>query len=111
MNSTEMSTRSSNAPGSRTAGMLRSEWPVLPGLFSAALFLFVVKSWVANLQSPGLAAVLFIWLFGAILISAFGVVRHADGLAIKLGEPFGTLILTLSVIGMEVLMVSAVMLS
>jgi len=39
------------------------------------------------------------------------VVRHADTLAHKLGEPLGTLILTLSVIGMEVSMVSAVMLS
>jgi Ca2+:H+ antiporter len=39
------------------------------------------------------------------------VVRHADCLAIKLGEPYGTLILTLSVIGMEVMMVSALMLT
>jgi len=54
---------------------------------------------------------LFVWLFAAILTSVFGVVRHAECLAIKLGEPFGTLILTLSVIGMEVLLVSAVMLS
>jgi Ca2+:H+ antiporter len=38
-------------------------------------------------------------------------VRHADCLAIKLGEPFGTLILTLAVIGMEVMMVAALMLT
>jgi len=54
---------------------------------------------------------LFLWLFLAILTSAFGVVRHADCLAIKLGEPFGTLILTLAVVGMEVMMVSALMLT
>src|SRR4029077_11549660 len=54
---------------------------------------------------------LFLWLFAAILTSAFGVVRHADCLAIKLGEPLGTLVLTLSVVGMEVMMISALMLT
>ena len=34
------------------------------------------------------------------------VVRHAECLALKLGEPVGTLILTLSVIGIEVMMIS-----
>lgn len=42
---------------------------------------------------------------------AFGVVRHADSLAVKLGEPYGTLILTLSVISIEAVMISAVMLT
>jgi Ca2+:H+ antiporter len=38
------------------------------------------------------------------------VVRHADCLAIILGEPYGTLILTLAVISIEVIMIEAVML-
>ncbi|MDP7572329.1 MAG: calcium:proton antiporter, partial [Myxococcota bacterium] len=46
-----------------------------------------------------------------ILAAAFGVVRHADALAVLLGEPYGTLILTLSVISIEVMMISAVMLT
>jgi Ca2+:H+ antiporter len=92
-------------------GAKRSEWLLFPGLASAVLFLLFGKGWLANLTNPWWAAFLFLWLVGAILISAFGVVRHADCLAIKLGEPYGTLILTLAVIGMEVLMVSAVMLS
>jgi Ca2+:H+ antiporter len=45
------------------------------------------------------------------LWSAFAVVRHADLLAIKLGEPYGTLILTLSVISIEVITISAIMLT
>ena len=49
------------------------------------------------------------WLFGAILVSAFAVVRHAEGLAVRLGEPFGTLVLTLSMSGMEMMMIAAVM--
>lgn len=44
------------------------------------------------------------------LFSSFSVVRHADELAIKLGEPYGTLILTLSVITIEVIAISSVML-
>jgi Ca2+:H+ antiporter len=45
-----------------------------------------------------------------ILWSAMCVVRHADCLAIKLGEPYGTLILTLSAISIEVAMISTAML-
>jgi Ca2+:H+ antiporter len=42
---------------------------------------------------------------------AFGVVRHADHLAHALGEPYGTLILTLAVITIEVSLISAIMLT
>jgi len=42
---------------------------------------------------------------------AFRVVYHADALAVILGEPYGTLILTLSVISIEVIMIAAVMLT
>ena len=45
---------------------------------------------------------LFAWLFAAILWGAFGVVRHAEHLAETLGEPYGTLILTMSVTIIEV---------
>jgi Ca2+:H+ antiporter len=52
-----------------------------------------------------------LWLFSAVLLAALAVVRHAEGLATLLGEPLGTLLLTLSVIGIEVAMISAVMAS
>src|SRR5437867_9812913 len=52
----------------------------------------------------------FLWLFAVILWSAIYVVRHAHCLAIKLGEPYGTLILTLSAISIEVVMISTAML-
>lgn len=45
----------------------------------------------------------------AILGSAFSVVRHADVLAHRLGEPYGSLILTLSVVILEVSLISALM--
>lgn len=44
-----------------------------------------------------------------ILFSAFSVVRHADVLAHRLGEPLGSLILTLSVVILEVSLISALM--
>lgn len=50
-------------------------------------------------------------LFAGMMWCAFSVVRHAECLATLLGEPYGTLILTLAVIGIEVALISAVMLS
>ncbi len=49
------------------------------------------------------------WLFFAILGAALCVVRHAEHLAARLGEPLGTLILTLSVTAIEATSISAVM--
>ena len=52
---------------------------------------------------------MFAWLFGTILWAALKVVHHADMLAERLGEPYGTLILTLAVISIEVLMIASLM--
>ncbi|MDH7639364.1 hypothetical protein [Sphingomonas oryzagri] len=61
--------------------------------------------------APQLVAVaLFGWLFGVIIWSAFGVVHEAEELAERLGEPFGTLVLTLSIVIIEVALIGAVML-
>jgi Ca2+:H+ antiporter len=78
--------------------------PQIPATWiSAALFLLFGKQWLAQAAgSPAFTMLLFAWLFAAILWGAFGVVRHAEHLAEKLGEPYGTLILTLSVTIIEV---------
>jgi Ca2+:H+ antiporter len=60
--------------------------------------------------SPILAGLMFAWLLGIIFWSAFGVVHEAEELAEILGEPFGTLLLTLSIVIIEVALISAVML-
>jgi Ca2+:H+ antiporter len=65
---------------------------------------------VENITHPISLIVIFLWLFMVILWAAFSVVRHADCLAIKCGEPYGTLILTLSAISIEVVMISTAML-
>lgn len=52
----------------------------------------------------------FWWLFAVILACASMASVHADHLAHRLGEPMGTIVLTLSAIVIEVAMVAAVML-
>jgi Ca2+:H+ antiporter len=89
---------------------IRSEYPLFIGLTTAVLFLTTGNILVENLSSPLVLGVVFIWLFGTVLWSAISVVRHADCLAIKCGEPYGTLILTLAAISIEVMMISATML-
>ena len=88
---------------------MRREWPLLVSLITTALFYAFGSGWFADLSSVPWLAFLFAWLFGVILLSAFAVLRHAELLAARLGEPLGTLILTLAVTGMEVMMIAAVM--
>src|SRR5277367_2397593 len=90
---------------------LRREWLLAVAFATTALFLLFGKGWLADLSNPLWFALMLVWLFAVILSSAFAVVHHAESLAERLGEPLGTLVLTLSVIGIEVMMISAVMLT
>ena len=90
---------------------LRREWLLGAAFATTALFLLFGKGWLADLSNPLWFALMLVWLFSVILSSAFAVVHHAESLAVRLGEPLGTLVLTLSVIGIEVMMISAVMLT
>lgn len=85
--------------------------PLLAGAGTLAAFQVEADRWLLGLADPLIAGALFLWLFLAMLWAAFGVVRHAEALAAILGEPFRTLILTLAVIGIEVALISAVMLT
>jgi Ca2+:H+ antiporter len=89
--------------------MLRCEWPLVVSIATTALFLVFGKDWFTDLSNAVWFAGMLGWLFGAILVTAFAVVRHAEGLAVRLGEPLGTLVLTLSMSGMEIMMIAAVM--
>ena len=89
---------------------IRAEFPLLVGLGTIAIFL-VVGSDLNELTTHALPLLgVSVWLFAVILWSAICVVRHADCLAIKFGEPYGTLILTLSAISIEVVVISTAML-
>jgi Ca2+:H+ antiporter len=73
------------------------------------LFFVFGGRWLADLSNPWWFTFMLTWLFAVILVGAFAVVRHAEGLAIQTGEPLGTLVLTLSMSGMEMMMIAAVM--
>jgi Ca2+:H+ antiporter len=92
------------------AAFVRSEYLFFIGLATAAIFLALGSEVLENVAHPYVLGGIFIWLLGAVLWSAVSVVRHADCLAVKCGEPYGTLILTLSAISIEVVMISAAML-
>ena len=87
----------------------RDEWPLAASVITVVLFLVFSSTWFQYLSNPFCFAVLFGWLFAVILSSAFAIVRHAEALAERVGEPLGTLILTLAVTGLEVMMIAAVM--
>jgi Ca2+:H+ antiporter len=106
-----MDTQAPTSVTSRAGAPLRREWPLLVGLITTALFLLFGKGWMENLSQPIWFTVILAWLFCVILALAFAVVRHAETLAVIYGEPLGTLILTISAITIEVLMISAVMLT
>jgi len=86
------------------------EFPLLIGFGTAAIFYAAGSRLVEIVAHPVVLIVVFLWLFAVIVWSAICVVRHADCLAIRLGEPYGTLILTLSAISIEVVMISTAML-
>ncbi|MGB5701718.1 MAG: calcium:proton antiporter [Polyangiales bacterium] len=90
---------------------LRAEMGLFAAIATALAFMRFGESWLGELSSDLQGAFLFAWIFGVMMWGSFGVVRHAEALAAKLGEPYGTLILTLSVITIEVALISAVMLT
>jgi Ca2+:H+ antiporter len=94
----------------RRFAVLRHEWPLPISVITAGLFLLQGERWLADLSRPVWFVFILGWLFTVILVSAFAIVRHAESLGVRLGEPAGTLILTLAVTGIEVMMISALML-
>jgi Ca2+:H+ antiporter len=80
------------------------------GWLTVVLFLMFGSGWMTHLDDHRFALGLFAWLFFAIIWVAFGVVHEAETLADMLGEPLGTLVLTLSIVVIEVALISAVML-
>jgi Ca2+:H+ antiporter len=82
------------------------------GWLTFVIFLFAKDSLLSksNLDSAPITAVLLVWLLGVILWCAFAVIVAADHLAEMLGEPYGTLILTFSIVAIEVMLISTVML-
>src|ERR1700733_9863359 len=87
--------------------MPRSAW-IFPAL-AVLLFAAATGLGVSFTPSPGglvFAAVLLIILFGTV----FAAVHHAEVIAERIGEPYGTLLLTLAVTIIEVALIATIML-
>jgi Ca2+:H+ antiporter len=89
--------------------ILVGEAPAIAGILSTILAYVFEGPLFADLSNP-LTILLFLWLFGTMMWCAFSVVRHAEAIAEKLGEPYGTLVLTLSMIVIEVSLLASIML-
>ena len=76
---------------------------------TALLFAALGHQTLTNEAETWIGALMFAWLFAVIVAGSAAVVRHADCLAALLGEPYGTLILTLSVASIEIMTIGIVM--
>lgn len=85
------------------------EWPLALAVVTLAAAL-LGHGWIATaLDQPVLLIAILVVICSVILAAAIAIVRHADVLAHRLGEPAGTLLLTLAITGLEVAMVAFVM--
>lgn len=99
----------SNHPLSEDPGSSPLRWSVIPvvTLVVAIVSMVVGKSLIA-LPGGGLAWPLF--EFCVLLAGVFAAVHHADVVAHRLGEPYGTLVLTAAVTIIEVALILSIML-
>ena len=91
--------------------VIRQEIALPVGLLTLLFFKTLGSDLLTETTPLGIYLPVSAGLLAIVTWAIFSVVRHSDALAIKLGEPFGTLILTLSVISLEVVMISSVMLT
>lgn len=92
----------------RTALIVR-EWPLSLAVITLACLLVGRSAIAGAIGHPAVLIGLLAGLCVVILAAAVAIVRHADVLAHRLGEPAGTLLLTLAVTGLEVAMVGFTM--
>ncbi|WP_217132106.1 calcium:proton antiporter [Leucobacter chinensis] len=75
---------------------------------------FVVLTLCASVLGSSVSSPVLWCTFAAIvaviLLCSFGVVEQAEALAHRLGDPYGSLVLTLSIVMIEVILITAVML-
>ncbi len=88
-------------------GYLRSEWPVwlALGMIPAGFALEHAALHTGGLLLGGLFAL----VLAAILGLAFRIAHHAEVLALRLGEPYGTLILTIAAVSVEVVILAVLL--
>lgn len=89
----------------------KQEYVLFIAALTALTFKFGGEGYLQQKLASFEGVLLAVSLFAVVMAAIFAVVRHSDALAINLGDPYGTLILTLAVILLEVVMISSVMLT
>jgi Ca2+:H+ antiporter len=96
--------------GSRTAWpQLAREWPLVICSGAAVVMIAGKSAVAAMIGSPAVMVAMLAGVSGVMLLGALAIVRHAETLAHRLGEPRGTLLLTMAITGLEAAMVGLVM--
>ncbi len=100
-----------NATGLSVIRIARAELSSIAAFLLFGAFILVGDAVSPARVDAAVSFALLALLFAVMLWAAFNVVHHAESLATLLGEPYGTLILTLSVIGIEVALIAALMIT
>lgn len=87
--------------------LLRAETPILLAILAAAAGFALEHS--ALTSGGALLWGLFAVILAAVIGVAFRIAHHAEVLAIRLGEPYGTLILTTAAVSVEVVILVVMM--
>lgn len=82
---------------------------IVVGWGAVAALIFMGPLLTPPVPTPALVTALLA-IVAVILVCTFGVVHEAEHLARRLGDPYGSLVLTLSIVLIEVVLISAVML-
>jgi len=105
-----VSARRAKGQSTQLRQWLRSEAALFAAGAVALAFLLGGDGWLRDASSPWRSLGAFAGLFALVMWNAHAVVRHSEHLAERLGEPYGTLLLTLAVISIEIFTISMVML-
>ena len=84
--------------------------PAAIGIGTVVAVVTFQDAFFGDLSNHFFASIIFFWLFVVMVWCAFGVLRHAEAIAIILGEPYGTLVLTIAVTVIEVTLLVTIML-
>ena len=90
--------------------LLNAIAPAVGGGLTTLIFVVFGADLMSNLGNHLKSTPLFVSLFAVMMWCAYAVMQHGEAVAEELGEPYGTLILTFSMIIIEVAMLVSIML-
>jgi Ca2+:H+ antiporter len=96
-------------PAARRRSGLIVKLGVPPLALALALFLHLSHIEIGSLP-PGLAIAFPLLIIAIMVVTVFVVLRHAEAVAHRVGEPFGTLVLTIAVTAIEASVIVSMML-